>query len=84
VIREFQVPTTKIVYVLNKVDMTSIEDAFDKAGQLGILDSKRVLPVSAKTGYNVDQLKGLMRSMLFETERVRDEEEKAEKEEEKA
>jgi 50S ribosomal subunit-associated GTPase HflX len=67
VIREFQVPTTKIVYVLNKVDMTSIEDAFDKAGQLGILDSKRVLPVSAKTGYNVDQLKGLMRSMLFET-----------------
>src|SRR5215211_6061216 len=86
VIREFQVPTTKIIYVLNKVDMTSIEDAFDKAGQLGILDSKRVLPVSAKTGYNVDQLKGLMRSMLFETERVRvrDEEEKAEKEEEKA
>jgi GTPase len=84
VIREFQVPMTKIVYVLNKVDMTSIEDAFDKAGQLGILDSKRVLPVSAKTGYNVDQLKGLMRSMLFETERVRDEEEKAEKEEEKA
>ena len=84
VIREFQVPMTKIVYVLNKVDMTSIEDAFDKAGQLGILDSKRVLPVSAKTGYNVDQLKGLMRSMLFETERVTDEEEKAEKEEEKA
>jgi GTP-binding protein HflX len=84
VIREFQVPTTKIIYVLNKVDMISIEDAFDKAGQLGILDSKRVLPVSAKTGYNVDQLKGLMRSMLFETERVRDEEEKVEKEEEKA
>lgn len=84
VIREFQVPTTKIIYVLNKVDMISIEDAFGKAGQLGILDSKRVLPVSAKTGYNVDQLKGLMRSMLFETERVRDEEEKAEKEEEKA
>ena len=84
VIREFQVPTTKIIYVLNKVDMISIEDAFDKAGQLGILDSKRVLPVSAKTGYNVDQLKDLMRSMLFETERVRDEEEKAEKEEEKA
>ena len=84
VIREFQVPTTKIIYVLNKVDMISIEDAFDKAGQLGILDSKRVLPVSAKTGYNVDQLKGLMESMLFETERVRDEEEKAEKDEEKA
>jgi GTPase len=84
VIREFQVPTTKIIYVLNKIDMISIEDAFDKAGQLGILDSKRVLPVSAKTGYNVDQLKGLMRSMLFETERVRDEEEKTEKEEEKA
>jgi GTP-binding protein HflX len=67
VINEFEVPSTRIVYVLNKVDLTSPEDAFDKAGQLGILDTRRVIPVSAKTGYNVNQLKKLIRSMLFET-----------------
>ncbi|AIC16087.1 GTPase HflX [Nitrososphaera viennensis] len=70
VIREFEVPETRIVYVLNKVDRTTVEDAFDKAGQLGLLASRRVLPVSAKTGYNMDQLKSLARSLLFETERV--------------
>jgi GTPase len=68
VIKEFEVPDTRIIYVLNKADLTSVEDAFDKAGQLGILDTKRVLPVSAKTGYNIDQLKNMTRSMLFETE----------------
>ncbi len=74
VIREFKVPETRIIYVLNKVDLTTTEDAFDKAGQLGILGSRRVLPVSAKTGFNIDQLKSLARSMLFE-ERIKDEEE---------
>jgi GTP-binding protein HflX len=73
VIREFQVPETRIIYVLNKVDMTTTEDAFDKAGQLGLLASRRALPVSAKTGYNIDQLKSMARSMLFETEKVQDE-----------
>ncbi|WP_337863037.1 GTPase HflX [Nitrososphaera sp.] len=74
VIREFQVPETRIIYVLNKVDLTTVEDAFDKAGQLGILASRRALPVSARTGFNIDQLKNLARSMLFETEKVKDDE----------
>lgn len=68
VIREFKVPATRIIYVLNKVDLTSVEDAFDKAGRLGILDTRRALPVSARTGYNIDQLKSLVRSMLFEAD----------------
>jgi GTP-binding protein HflX len=71
VINEFEVPDTKIIYVLNKVDLTTIEDAFHKADQLGILDSKRLLAVSAKTGYNIDQLKNLITSRLFETKKVR-------------
>lgn len=74
VIREFQVPETRIIYVLNKVDLTTVEDAFDKAGQLGILASRRALPASARTGFNIDQLKNLARSMLFETEKVKDDE----------
>jgi GTPase len=82
VINEFKVPETRIVYVLNKVDLTNPEDAFDKAGQLGILESRRVIPVSAKTGYNVNQLKNLVRSMLFETEKDKDTEAKERVEEE--
>ena len=74
VINEFEVPNTRIIYVLNKVDLTTPEDAFDKAGQLGILDTRRVLPISSKTGYNFNQLKILIRSMLFETEKPKDEE----------
>jgi GTP-binding protein HflX len=68
VIKEFEVPDTRIIYVLNKTDLTNAEDAFGKAGQLGILDTRRVLPVSAKTGYNIDQLKNITRALLFETE----------------
>lgn len=73
VIREFQVPESRIIYVLNKVDKTGVENAFEKAGQLGMLASRRVIPVSAKTGFNLDQLKDLVRSLLFETETVKDE-----------
>jgi GTP-binding protein HflX len=71
VINEFEVSDTKIIYVLNKADLTTVEDASHKADQLGILDSKRLLAVSAKTGYNIDQLKNLMTSILFETKKVR-------------
>ncbi|HXG07633.1 MAG TPA: GTPase HflX [Nitrososphaera sp.] len=67
VINEFEVPETRIIYVLNKVDLTTLEDSFEKAGYLGILGTKRVIPVSAKTGYNITQLKDLVGSMLFET-----------------
>jgi GTP-binding protein HflX len=66
------VSDTKIIYVLNKADLTTVEDAYQKADQLGILDSKRLLAVSSKTGYNIDQLKNLITSILFETKKVRD------------
>jgi GTP-binding protein HflX len=66
VISEFEVPPTRIIYVLNKVDSTTMTDAFDKAGELGILDTKRAVPISASTGLNIDQLKDMIRSMLFD------------------
>jgi GTP-binding protein HflX len=72
VIREFNVQETRIIYVLNKVDRTTAEDAFDKAGQMGLLASRRVIPISARTGYNVGQLKSLARSLLFETDTIQD------------
>src|SRR5690606_34821243 len=67
VINEFEVPDTRLIYVLNKVDLTTLETSFEKAGYLGILGTRRVIPVSAKTGYNIRQLKNLIRSVLFET-----------------
>jgi GTP-binding protein HflX len=72
VINEFEVPATRIIYVLNKVDLTTVKDAFDKGSRLDILDSKRVLPVSGKTGHNIDQLKNLVGSLLFQTEKPED------------
>jgi GTP-binding protein HflX len=69
VINEFEVPDTKIIYVLNKADLTTVEDAYQKADDLGISDSKRLLAVSSKTGYNIDQLKNLIISILFETKK---------------
>jgi GTP-binding protein HflX len=72
VIKEFEVPDTQIIYVLNKVDRTTVEDSFNKANQLGILDdSRRMIAVSAKTGYNIDHLKNLISAILFETRKVK-------------
>jgi GTP-binding protein HflX len=66
VINDFEVPPTRIIYVLNKVDSSTMTDAFDKAGELGILDTKRVVPISARTGLNLEELKEMTRSMLFD------------------
>ncbi|HEY6883354.1 MAG TPA: GTPase HflX [Nitrososphaeraceae archaeon] len=66
IINELGVPMTKILYVLNKVDLIDIDDAFDKSAYLSILDSKkRILPVSAKTGFNITQLKNLISLLVF-------------------
>jgi GTPase len=75
VINEFEVPDTKIIYVLNKVDLTTVEDSFNKADQLGISQSRRVVAVSAKTSYNINQLKNMIFKLLFETRKVKEEEE---------
>ena len=57
---------TKIIYILNKVDLTTVEDAIDKAARLGIIDfNRRVLPISAKTGFNIDQLKNFITLLVF-------------------
>ncbi|HET7148976.1 MAG TPA: GTPase HflX [Candidatus Nitrosopolaris sp.] len=58
---ELGVPMTKVVYVLNKADLTGVEDIEDKSARLGLPHSKQhVIPISARTGYNIDKLKDLM------------------------
>lgn len=66
VINDFEVPPTRIIYVLNKADSSTMADAFDKAGELGILDTKRAVPISARTGFNIEELKEMIGSMLFD------------------
>lgn len=69
IMNELGVPMTKVLYVLNKVDLISIDDAFDKSEYLGISDSKKhILPVSAKTGFNITQLKNLISLLVFPDE----------------
>jgi GTP-binding protein HflX len=69
IMNELGVPMTKVLYVLNKVDLISIDDAFDKSAYLGIPDSKKhILPVSAKTGFNITQLKNLISLLVFPDE----------------
>jgi GTPase len=73
IINELGVPMTKILYVLNKVDLIDIDDAFDKSAYLSILDSKkRILLVSAKTGFNITQLKNLISLLVFPEEQKED------------
>jgi GTP-binding protein HflX len=65
VMNELGVPMTKVLFVLNKVDLISINDALTKSAYLPIVGSKRVLPVSAKTGFNITQLKDLISLLIF-------------------
>ena len=66
VMNELLIPTTKVVYLLNKVDLTTIDEAYQNFYNLGITDSQiNVLPVSALTGYNLEKLKSLINIIVF-------------------
>jgi GTPase len=64
---ELEVPMTRVIYLLNKADLVSNDNAINKSLYLGILDSKKhVLSVSAKTGLNIAQLKNLVLLLVFD------------------
>lgn len=66
VMNELLIPTTKVVYLLNKVDLTTIDEAYQNFYNLGITDSQiNVLPVSALTEYNLEKLKSLINNIVF-------------------
>jgi GTP-binding protein HflX len=71
ILNELHVPQTKVLYVLNKVDLTSEEEALENAKQLGLLENKRYVTVSAKTGQNIGRLKELMSNIVFEQAKVK-------------
>jgi len=71
ILNELHVPQTKVLYVLNKVDLTSEEEALEKAKQLGLLENRRHVAVSAKTGQSIERLKELISDIVFEQAKVK-------------
>jgi GTPase len=66
IINELKVPLTKVLYVMNKVDLTNLESAHDKCDKLGFLPfGQYVLLVSSKTDFNMDKLKDLIALRIF-------------------
>ena len=61
---ELGVDKEKIIFVLNKSDLVSPEEILKKASELGLKENKRWVPVSAKTGENISQLKDLLHVVL--------------------
>ena len=49
IINELQIPSTKILYLLNKIDLTTVDNAYEKAKMLDLkYPNNIVLPISAK------------------------------------
>jgi GTP-binding protein HflX len=71
ILNELHVPQTKVVYVLNKIDLTSEEEALEKAKHLGLLENRRHVTISAKTGQNIERLKELVNGIVFEQTKVK-------------
>lgn len=59
-LNEIGVQRDKIIFVLNKVDLLKPEDILHKVEYLGLMDLKKWITVSSKTGENIDKLKELI------------------------
>jgi len=66
ILNELRVPQTKVINILNKIDLTNEEDALEKAKHLALLENKRYIAVSSKKGYNIDRLKDMISNMIFQ------------------
>ncbi len=58
------VEPNKIIYALNKADLLGPKEISIKAKELGLTDGKRWIPVSAKTGENIKELKDLVKNLI--------------------
>lgn len=64
-LNELDVAPSKILYVLNKLDLTTQEDAIEKAKKLGIWEPDKTVLMSSKTGYNVETLLEMIEKKVF-------------------
>ena len=63
-LNEIGVEQDKIVYALNKADLINQDEILEKIEYLGLEESKKWVPVSAKTGQNTKQLKELIKNVI--------------------
>jgi len=61
---ELGVEKDKITFALNKSDMTNAEDIEQKVNTLNLVENKKWIIVSAKTGKNVNRLKELVKEII--------------------
>lgn len=65
IMNELQVPTGKIIYLLNKIDLTDLNDAYDKSIDLGLSNSEHIVfPISSTNGHNINKLKDLIETII--------------------
>lgn len=66
IMNELKVPMTKVLYVMNKVDMINLENAYDKCDKLGFFPfGQYVVLVSSKSYFNIDKLKDSIALRIF-------------------
>ena len=61
---ELGVEKDRLVYALNKIDVIKPEDIEQKITILNLLENKKRISVSAKTGKNLNQLKELIKNVI--------------------
>jgi len=63
-LNELGVKQDKVVYALNKSDLLDKEDVIEKIEFLNLTENKKLISVSAKTGKNIVELKGLIKNII--------------------
>jgi GTP-binding protein HflX len=61
---ELGVERDKMIFVLNKSDLTNPDTVIERRKYLKLDDSKKLINISSKTGENISQLKDLISKML--------------------
>ncbi len=61
---ELGVEKDRVVYALNKSDLLEMDEVKRKIEFLNLIENKKVISVSAKTGKNVSQLKELIKEII--------------------
>jgi len=63
-LNEIGVEQDRIVYALNKADLLGKNEILEKVEYLGLIENKKWIPVSAKTGQNTKEFKELIKNVI--------------------
>ena len=63
-LNEIGVEQDRIVFALNKADLIGKDEILERVEHLDLAESKKWIPVSAKTGQNLNELKELIKNVI--------------------